>query len=261
MPTAEIDGLPIRYEDSGGDGPAVLFCHGFLMDCTMFEPQVEALAPDYRCLRFDARGFGGTPARGAFNYWDLAEDAVGLLDHLGIGSAVMVGMSQGGFLALRAALRHPDRVHGLVLIDSDAGVDDPETKEGYREMFRTWFDHGPVDELLETVAGLILGEDPELCRTWIEKWREIPTERLRHPTACLLGRGGVSDRLGEITCPALIVHGEEDVAIPMARAEALDDGLPNSAGIVRVPGAAHAPNLTHPEVVNPPLRAFLEEHA
>lgn len=261
MPTADVDGVPIRYEDSGGDGPAVLFCHGFLMDRTMFEPQVEALAPDFRCLRFDARGFGGTPADGSFDYWDLADDAVGLLDHLAVGSAVLVGMSQGGFLALRAALRHPDRVHGLVLIDTDAAVDDPGTKEGYREMFRTWFEHGPVDELVETVADLILGEDPQLRRTWIEKWREIPPERLRHPSACLLGRGDVSDRLDEITCPALVIHGEEDVSIPMARAEALDAGLPNCAGIVRVPGAAHAPNLSHPEVVNPPLRSFLEEHA
>ena len=261
MPTADVDGVPIRYEDSGGDGPAVLFCHGFLMDRTMFDPQVEALAPDFRCVRFDARGFGGTPVDGSFSYWDLADDAVGLLDELGIGSAVLVGMSQGGFLALRAALRHPDRVHGLVLIDTDAAVDDAETKEGYRQMFETWFEHGPVDELVETVADQILGPDPELRRTWIGKWREIPPERLRHPSACLLGRDDVGDRLGEITCPALVVHGEEDVSIPMARAEALDAGLPNSAGIVRVPGAAHAPNLTHPGIVNPPLRSFLEEHA
>lgn len=261
MPTADVNGLPIRYEDSGGDGPAVLFCHGFLMDRTMFAPQVEALAPDVRCIRFDARGFGGTPVNGPFTYWDLADDAVGLLDHLGIGSAVLVGMSQGGFLVLRAALRHPDRVHGLVLIDTDAATDDAETKAGYREMFDTWFEHGPVDELVETVAGLILGEDPELRRTWIRKWKEIPPERLRRPVECLLERDDVSDRLEDITCPALVVHGEEDVSIPMARAEALDDGLPNSAGIVRVPGAAHAPNLSHPEVVNPPLRSFLEEHA
>ncbi len=261
MPTADVDGLSIRYEDSGGDGPAVLFCHGFLMDRTMFRPQVEALTPDFRCLRFDARGFGGTPVDGPFDYWDLADDAVGLLDRLDVGSAVFVGMSQGGFLALRAALRHPDRVHGLVLIDTDAAVDPPETREGYRQMFEVWFEHGPVDELVEEVAGLILGDDPELRRRWIEAWRDIPPERLRHPAECLLGRDDVSDRLGEITCPALIVHGEEDVSIPMARAEAMDEGLPNSAGIVRVPGAAHAPNLSHPEVVNPPLRSFLEEHA
>lgn len=261
MPTVRVDGRPIRYEDSGGTGPPVLFAHGFLMDRTMFEPQVEALGEDYRCVRFDARGFGGTPVDGPFTYWDLADDAVGLLDELGIDRATVCGMSQGGFLALRAALRHPDRVQALVLVDTQSGRDDEETMEGYREMFDTWMTHGPVDELVETVADLILGDDEALRREWIARWKQIPPERLRHPAECLLGRDDVTDRLGEITCPALMFHGSEDQAMDPSCSEALDEGLPESRGVVRVPGAAHAPNLTHPDVVNPPLREFLDEHA
>lgn len=261
MPTLSVGGRELFYRDSGGEGPAVLFCHGFLMDHTMFAPQIEELAGDFRCVRFDERGFGGTPAPGPFTYWDLADDAVALLDWLDIESALFCGMSQGGYLSLRAALRHPDRVHGLVLIDTQAGVDDEETREGYRQMFRVWFEHGPVDELLEEVARLIIGEDERLREEWTARWRDIPPERLRRPAACLLERDDVTDRLGEIGVPALVVHGEMDEAIPMVRAEELDAGLPGSTGIVPVPGAAHAPNLTHPEEVNPPLRAFLEEHA
>lgn len=261
MASADVDGRPIRYEDTGDDAPAVLFCHGFLMDLRMFDPQVRELSPDFRCVRMDERGFGGTPADGPFDYWDLADDAVGLLDRLGIGSAVLCGHSQGGFLALRAALRHPDRVHGLVLVDTDAAVDPPEAKAGYREMFDAWMSEGPSGEMLGQLADMILGPDPELRETWIERWRALDPERLRHPVACLLGRDDVSGRLDEITCPALVVHGTEDVSIPMDRARALDEGLPDSAGVVEVPGAAHAPVLTHPEVVNPPLRSFLEEHA
>lgn len=261
MPIAHVNGLPVLYEDTGDDAPAVLFCHGFLMDRTMFEPQVEALAGDFRCVRFDERGFGGTPAPEPFTYWDLADDAVALMDWLDIESAVFCGMSQGGFLSLRAALRHPDRVHGLVLIDTQAGTESEEALDAYRQMFRVWFEHGPVDELLEEVAGLILGDDEELRREWMDRWRDIPPERLEFPAECLLGRDDVTDRLGEISCPALVIHGEEDRSIPMERAEELDEGLPGSTGIVTVPGAAHAPNLTHPEVVNPPLRGFLEEHA
>ena len=261
MPIAHVNGLPLLYEDSGGPGPAVLFCHGFLMDRTMFEPQVEALADEYRCVRFDERGFGGTPAPGPFTYWDLADDAVELLDWLDLESAVFCGMSQGGFLSLRAALRHPDRVAGLVLIDTQAGVDDEETLEEYRQMFRVWFEHGPVDDLVEEVARLIIGDDEELAREWIDRWKDVPPERLEHPAECLLGRDDVTDRLEEITCPAIGFHGTEDESIPMERAEELHAGLPNSEGVVRVEGAAHAPNLTHPGVVNPRLRAFLEEHA
>lgn len=265
MPVATVNGQPVHYEDSGGSGPPVLFAHGFLMDLTMFEPQVEALAPEFRCVRVDARGFGRTPAPGPFDYWDLADDAVGLLDALRIGSAAFCGMSQGGFLSLRAALRHPERVRALVLIDSQAGVDDDETMAGYRQMFDTWMEHGPVDPLVEEIARLILGENEELRREWIGRWRrrweERPEEELARAAECLLGRDDVTDRLGEITCPALVVHGEEDEAMAMERAEELDAGLSGSVGIVRVEGAAHAPNLTHPGVVNPPLREFLAEHA
>lgn len=261
MPTVDVDGRPIRYEDTGGDAPAVLFCHGFLMDHRMFGPQVRELAPDFRCVRMDERGFGGTPVDGPFDYWDLADDAVGLLDRLGIGSAVLCGQSQGGFLALRAALRHPGRVHGLVLVDTDAGVDDPETRAGYREMFDAWLAGGPSEEVLQELADLVLGSDEELRRTWIPRWRSLDPERLRHPVDCLLGRDDITERLAEITCPALVVHGADDVSIPPERGRALDRGLPNCAGVIEVPGAAHAPVLSHPGDVNPPLRSFLEEHA
>ncbi|HKK07576.1 MAG TPA: alpha/beta hydrolase [Gemmatimonadota bacterium] len=259
MPTTTVDGQPIRFDDTGGDGPAVLFAHGFLMDRTMFGPQVEALAPDFRCVSFDERGFGGTPVRGPFDYWDLAEDAVGLLDHLGVETAVLAGMSQGGFLALRAALRHPDRLRGLVLIDTDAGVDDEETREGYRQMFRTWREQGPIGPIVETLADLILGQDPELRAAWIERWRAIDPEALEHPVACLLDRDDLTGRLDEIACPVLVVHGEDDESIPIGRAEAVARALPDCRGLVRVPGAMHAPVLSHPGVVNPPLRSFLEE--
>ncbi len=258
MATSDIDGRTIGYDDSAGGGPAVLFLHGFLMDRTMFDPQVEALAGDFRCIRMDERGFGETPVDGPFTYWDLADDAVGLLDRLGVGRAVVAGMSQGGFIALRMALAHPERVSGLVLIDTDAAVDDEETRAGYRQMFDTWKEHGAVDELTTTLADLILGPDPELRARWIERWRTAGNAMLNEPASCLLEREDLSDRLGEIRCPVLVVHGQEDVSIGMERAEAMADALPDCRGLVRVPGATHAASLTHPAVVNPPLRSFLD---
>src|SRR6266481_3888407 len=109
MPSASVNGISIAYSDSGGDGPAVVLSHGYLMDSSMFEPQVAALAPEYRVISWDERGFGGTRATGPFSYWDSASDVLGLLDHLGIDKAVLGGMSQGGFLSLRAALLAPER--------------------------------------------------------------------------------------------------------------------------------------------------------
>jgi pimeloyl-ACP methyl ester carboxylesterase len=132
MATARINGIDVHYEDTGGGGPVVLFSHGFLMDHTMFDRQVDALADHYRCIRWEERGFGATRADGPFTYWDSADDAIALLDHVGVDEAVFVGMSQGGFLSLRAALTHPARVRAIVLIDSAADVDDAETLAGYQ---------------------------------------------------------------------------------------------------------------------------------
>ncbi len=258
MATAHINGTDIRYEDSGGDGSAVLFSHGFLMDHTMFDAQVDALAGRYRCIRWDERGFGGTSANGPFSYWDSADDAVALLDHLGVDQAVFIGMSQGGFLSLRAALAHPDRVRALILIDSAADVDDAETIEGYQGMLHV-FGNGTDAEragVFQIVSDLILGDDG-LASEWIPKWEAIDRDQLVTAGQALLERDDVSDRVGEITCPILAVHGTADEAIGLGRARALAAAAPDHRGIVAVDGAAHAPNMTHPDQVNPAIESFL----
>jgi len=257
MAFAEINGQRIRYDDSGGDGPPLILAHGFLMDREMFAPQVEALSPEFRVITWDERGFGETEYDGEpFTYWDSASDCLGLLDHLGIERAVVGGMSQGGFLSLRTALTAPERVRALVLIDTQAGVEDPERLPAYRQMQDTWLAAGPVDELAETIANLIIGE-PELNAVWIEKWRRLPRESMKGPGDCLFERDDITARLGEIECPALVIHGTADVSIEMELAEQLSDGLPGSSGVVRIEGAPHAANLTHPEPANAALLEFL----
>ena len=93
MPTAAVNGIQVSYADSGGDGPAVVLSHGYLMDASMFDAQVAALTPVYRVITWDQRGHGGSPAPGPFSYWDSARDVLALLDHLGIERAVLGGMS------------------------------------------------------------------------------------------------------------------------------------------------------------------------
>ena len=258
MSVANVNGQSINYSDSGGDGAAVIFSHGFLMDNSMFDSQVEALGNEYRCVVWDERGFGETPVDGPFSYWDSANDAVALLDHLGIEKAVFAGMSQGGFLSLRAALSHPDRVAGIVMIDSESGAFNDEQIEGYGAMFSQWQVAGPLGELGETVAGMIIG-DPDISKQWIAKWEAGDRSRLQEPVKTLLFRDDITDRMGEINCPVLIIHGEEDQAIPMEAAEDLMKRLSDCRGLVRVPGASHAPNMTHPEIVNDAIAAFLGE--
>jgi 3-oxoadipate enol-lactonase len=257
MPFAAVNGQRIRFEDSGGDGPPVIFSHGFLMDREMFDSQVEALAPEFRVITWDERGFGETDFDGQpFTYWDSARDCLGLLDHLGIERAVLGGMSQGGFLSLRAALLAPERVCALVLIDTQAGVEDPERLSAYRQMQQTWLQVGPVDELADVIANLIIG-DPRLNEVWIAKWRELDRKTMSAPADCLFDRDDITDRVGEISCPAIVIHGTADQSIEMALADELARSLPGSADVVRIDGAPHASNLTHPQQVNPPLLAFL----
>ena len=257
MPVATVNGTEISYTDTAGDGPAVVFSHGYLMDHTMFDRQVTELAPEYRVITWDQRGHGGTRAAGAFTYWDSAADVLALLDHLGVERAVLAGMSQGGFLSLRAALTAP----GPVLIDSQAGQEDPANAPGYEQIHQTWLDNGP-GPVQEVVASIILG--PGQWDGWYAKWNEqyaqwAPDDlgQLTWPFRCLMDRDDITGRLAEITCPTLIVHGTADAGIPLARAEAVRDGLGGPVTFVVVEGAPHASNVTHPDEVNQAILGFL----
>jgi len=254
MPHADINGQRIHFEDSGGTGSPIVFTHGFLMDQSMFDRQVEALAPELRVIRWDSRAFGETVWDGKpFTLWDTAADIIGLLDHLGLEQAVLGGMSQGGFASLRAALAHPRRVKALVLMNTSGHSDDEQTRARRRQMAESWSpDPGPLEQL----AGMILGPR-EHWEPWISKWKDVSRERMKGAMPALNDRDDILPRLGEITCPALVIHGAADRGIPIEKGEALAKALPRCKRFVRVEGAAHAANTTHYEQVNPPLLEFL----
>jgi pimeloyl-ACP methyl ester carboxylesterase len=258
MPHADVNGQRIWYQDSRGPGLPLVLAHGFLMDSEMFAPQVEALAGEQRVITWDQRGHGRTESTpDPFSYWDSADDQRALLDHLGVQRAVVGGMSQGGFIGLRFALRYPERTAGLVLIDTQSGLEDPEKVPEYDMMLDVWASEGASEQLRAMIAAIIVGNQRPESAPYIEKWRsaEVPTLQLIYRT--LMDRDDITDRLGEIEAPAVVIHGEEDVAIPMARAEELCAGLSGCRGVVRVPGAGHAANLTHPEPANAAIRELL----
>ena len=254
---AKVNGQEIFYADSGGNGPVVILGHGFLMDQSMFDAQVAALSPEFRLITWDERGFGQTKWDGKdFTYWDSARDCLGLMDHFGIKKCVIGGMSQGGFLSMRATLIAPERVTALVLIDTAADNDNEETLAKYRMMVDTWVQHGPVPDLTNAVVNLIVA-DPAENPKWVAKWQNFSREAIKATASCLLDRDDITARLGEIKCPAIIIHGTADASILMDRAEALQAGLVGAGKIVAIEGAGHAANLTHAQLVNPPLLEFL----
>src|SRR5258708_8467282 len=223
MPTADMNGTEIAYWDSGGEGPVVMLSHGFLMDHTMFSPQLAALAPEFRVITWDQRGFGATGAPGPFTYWDSARDALALLDHLGVPRAVLGGMSQGGFLSLRAALLAPERVTALVLIDTQAGLEDPAAGESYEQLEAIWLEQGPAP-VQELVASIILG--PGQWDDWFAKWATLDRAQLTLAFRCLMDRADITAPLGDITSPPLLIHATTNTPLPTPPAHTPPSRLP-----------------------------------
>src|SRR5277367_4379186 len=177
MPFASVNGQQLYFEDTAGTGPVVVFSHGNLMNSQMWAPQVEALRGEFRCVVWDARLHGRTKDDGdLYTYWDSADDVLGLLDHLGVEQATLVGHSQGGFLSLRAALRAPERVKSLGLIDTAAVAWPPEIGAqmgGMRDRLRD----GGVDAVGPILLARLLGT-PEMYQDWLRVWQEQPPQRL-----------------------------------------------------------------------------------
>lgn len=259
MPYADVNGQRLFYVDSGAGDDVIVFSHGYLMDHTMFDAQRRAFADRWRCIAWDERGHGQTETTDEpFSYWDSARDLIGLLDHLGVERVVLAGMSQGGFLSFRAALIAPERVRGLVLMDTQPGPEDPAKVAGYDQLQQAWLaPEGPPQEVLDTVATIIIGPGYEDTPRWQARWRATPKDTVRQIYTTLMTReDDVAPRLAELTIPALVVHGAEDLAIELDVARAFTDALPD-AELVVVDGAGHAANLTHPAPVNEALERFL----
>ncbi|MET9225902.1 alpha/beta fold hydrolase [Lentzea sp. NPDC003310] len=248
-------GQRVSYVDHGGDGPVVVLLHSFLMDAAMWAPQVEAFGDRYRLVAIDERGHGDTPADAPFDHWDVARDALAVLDALGISRAAVAGTSQGGFVALRMALLAPERVTALALLGTSGEPEDEQISAAYQQLAEVWIAQGP-ETVIEAVAKICLGEyDPS---DWTPKWSEVWPDRLRLIMNALVGREGVLDRLASVGVPALVLHGTADLAYPVAKAEALVAALPGAAPLVLVEGGAHFLSLTHAADVNPHLERFFD---
>jgi pimeloyl-ACP methyl ester carboxylesterase len=256
----EHDGWRLAYEVRG-IGPAVILIHGLLFDGSQFEPQVEALADRYRVVTPDLRAHGRSDHRRAgYDQWDLMADHVALLDHLEIDRAVWGGVSQGGFQSMRAALKHPDRVTGLVLIDTQAGPEDELRAPMFEASAQVAAESGWNEDLLGIATTFLFGESAgvELKRHWIDRWMQQETFDAVEVMHAVTRRDAIADRLGEITAPAVVVHGLEDVAIEIEKARAMADGLAGEVEFVEVPGAGHSSTVERPDEVTAAVERFLQ---
>jgi pimeloyl-ACP methyl ester carboxylesterase len=202
--------------------------------------------------------------QGPYDLDDLADDCRVLMDALGLDSTVLAGMSMGGFMALRFALRYPDALDGIVLIDSMAKPHSQDDQDQYEEMIDETKAAGDIPEpMADIVANLLFGRTSNERRTdlvahWKDRWLTYPAGAVYDEVKSWLHRPGVEDRLGEIDVPVLIVHGEEDISLEPEMAEPMVDQLPD-ARMERIPEAGHSSNLENPEPVNAAIEDFLED--
>ena len=270
MAKAESDAATERYRrrpetlvTDRGDGPAVVFAHGTLMDRTMFDPQLSALSDEYRTVAYDLRARTDQYV-GPYDLYDLADDAAALADALDIDSFVLCGMSMGGFMALRFAERYPDRLEGAVLIDAMAESYTEAEREQYGQLATQAREEGAFTESVIEVARsqlfgeTTLAENPELADHWVERWHTYPTEAFYHEMHSWLDEPDFTPKLSSIDVPMLSVHGEEDVSIEPERTESMLDELPDGHQEL-VSEAGHTSNMENPEAVNDALRTFLDE--
>lgn len=257
-----VDGLGLYYEEEGSGAPVVLL-HGLGLGLGLWDEQRE-LAQEFRLIRYDARGTGRSLASPTgYDYPQLADDLLGLLDHLGLESAHLVGHSMGGGVALTAALAYPKRVASAVFVDSVLrgfpwSDDFLDTMSRSRTVAR---ERGPAVALQEVwLQGEMFG--------WVRERRPEVFERLRGLLAHWPGMEWLDtagypkqevpdiERLREVELPVFVISGQEDAHDFVEIANMLSWWIPG-AKQKSLLAVGHFPMLENPHEFNLYLRGFL----
>jgi pimeloyl-ACP methyl ester carboxylesterase len=274
MPQAKANGIDIEYESFGRDGdPLVLLIMGFGAQLIFWpEPLCEGLAArGFRVVRFDNRDIGksthlaGLAAPDArkvlaevmaggrpevpYTLDDMAEDAVGLMDALGVARAHVVGASMGGMIAQLVAINHPERTKSLVSIMSTTGRRDLPT--GDREALSTLFQPPNSSSREDLIEMSILVQktlaspgfpatDAEIRATAVRRTDRAPYDPagLARQSAALIAAPPRNVLLSKVRCPTLVLHGDADLVVPAAAGDDTAQSIPGAELIV-VPGMSH----------------------
>jgi 3-oxoadipate enol-lactonase len=264
---ATINGIQLAYSDVS-DAPdprlTLLLVHGFMLNRSMWEPQLAALRHRARIITPDLRGFGASEAgpSGPLTMQQHADDLAVLPEYLEVpGPVVYCGLSMGGYVGFQFWRRHRARIAGLVLADTRATPDTPEQRDvrlSTAARADELADPAPViDSLAPRMFAPARGPaDAVICQVLA-----MMTSTSFRTAAD--GQRGLAQRpdsvalLPEIDVPTLIIVGEHDRVTPPAESDLMAERLPRAA-LVTVPGAGHMSNLEAPEVFNPALLAYLD---
>lgn len=245
-----------------GQGPAVIFNHGTLMDNSMFDPQLDYLsARGYRAIAQNSRVLLGQATRHTLD--DLAADVLALGDQLSLSDYVVAGMSTGAFSALNFALNYPGKAAGFILIEGQACAYPGADQDAFEAEFEKFDVDGMVSqERAEWAAPFCFGQhtyaqNPGLVQHWIERWTtHIPSRAVWAQGTSWVRKPDLTARLREIHQPVLIIHAEGDMPVPIARAYGMLENL-TDVTMVKVPNSGHTSNLENAPVVNQAILGLL----
>lgn len=256
MPHVTLEHHTLYFEDVGSGEPMVLL-HGFPLSSQSFWPQLERPPAGVRLLLPDHRGFGrSTGTRGPLTMEQIASDVLALLDATGLPSAVLGGVSMGGYAALALTRMAPQRVRGLVLIDTQHLADDAAGRER-RERVAQEAERDGAGLIAQAMGPRLLAAQasPELRERLHRLMSAQAPEAIAAASRGMALRRDASEVLASYPGPTLMVVGAEDPITPPATARAMA-ALARDATLEVIEGAGHLPNLEQPELFGAVLEAF-----
>ncbi|MEU2651076.1 alpha/beta hydrolase [Streptomyces albidoflavus] len=263
MGTYEVDGVQLAYEEWGPEGGVpVVLVHGHPFDRSLWRAQAQRLAgAGCRVVLPDLRGYGESqvvPGRTPFPVF--AGDVAALLDRLGMGQALVGGVSMGGQITMEIRRLYPERVRALVLADTSYPAETEEGRAGRLALAERLLAEGMggyADEVIgKMVASYNVGAKPEATAHVLRMMRATDPEGA---AAALRGRADREDyeaTLAGVSEPVLIVVGADDAFTTVADAEAIRRLVPH-ATLTVIPGAGHLPHLEQPEETGRALVGFV----
>lgn len=249
---------PLGYDASGSGQPLVLV-HGFPLDRTMWTGQLEGLADTRQVIAVDlpGRGRSASISPDGLSIDDYADSVAATIDSLGLGAVDLAGLSMGGYVVFSLLRRHPTKVRSLLLIDTKAGDDTPEAKEGREKTAALVREQGTAALLDSLFLKLFSPATPDSIRDSVRlMFENTPSETAAADLLAMRDRIDSTPELATISIPTLVIHGEDDALMPVDIGSALAEAIP-AATFVAVPSAGHMAPLENPEAVNAAIRDFL----
>lgn len=266
MPQTMANGVRIHYLEAG-DGPeTVIFSHSYLVDHRHFEAQIEALAGDYRVLAYDHRDHGRSQRMTtSYGMEAIYADGLAFLEAVGEPPCHWIGLSTGGFVGVRLAIRRPELLRSLVLMGSAADAEPRFRRLKYRLMLaavRTIGFRPVIGQAMKAMFGPDFLRDPDR-RSERELWRERLQANGRKATVrfgrAIFSRDSVEDDLDRIETPTLVAVGARDRAVSPGRARRTAEAIPG-ARFETISGAGHLSTVERPERTRRLLDSFLADH-